>query len=187
MANQSAPEAATPPADYDTPTPTPPPAAGPTGGPLDGHAKKRRADKQAGATKVGRTQVFTAHTTEEHLPTVCACCGQPLSATAPAVSYTSFQSLDLHWGDPAAPGLRLHIIDHRYLEETCPCGHHTRTLPAQGDVAAELGAVSVEEWRLVGPGLARLSHRHGQTWALAVEPSTIGRRSSRCSTTPICL
>lgn len=155
----TAPEAPAPPADAlpaDTPTTTPPPAAGPTGGPRDGQAEQRRAGKQVGAPGVGRTQIFTAHHTEEHRPAVCARCGQPLMATAAAVSYTGFQALDLHWGDPAAPGLRLHIIDHRYLEVSCPCGHHSRAQPAQGDVAAELGAVAVQEWRLVGPGLASL-------------------------------
>ena len=102
-----------------------------------------------GAPRVGRTQVFTAHTTEDHHPTVCACCGQPLSATAPAVCYKGCQALDLDGGDAAAPGLRLHVIDHRYLEVTCPCGHHSRTQPAQGEVAPELGAIAVQEWRRV--------------------------------------
>ena len=157
-ADQPAPAAAAPPADAppaDPPTP-PPPATRPTGGPRDSQAEKRRAGKQVGAPGVGRTQVFTAHHPAEHRPAVCACCGQPLSATAPAVSYTGFQALDLDWGDAAAPGLRLRVIDHRYLEVTCPCGHHSRAQPAQGAVAPELGAIAVQEWRLVGPGLATL-------------------------------
>ena len=128
---------------------TPPPGAATSPGRRAGQAVKRKPGKQPGAPGVGRTQVFTAHHTEEHRPTVCARCGQPLSAAAAAVSYTGFQALDLHWGDPAAPGLRLHIIDHRYLEVTCPCGHHSRAQPAQGD-AAELGAIAVREWRLWG-------------------------------------
>ena len=139
--------------------PTDHPAAGrqPDGRrPRDGQAEKRRAGKQVGAPGVGRTQVFTAHTTADHRPTVCACCGQPLSATAPAIRYTGFQALDLQWGEATRPGLHLHVIDHRYLEVSCPCGHHTRAQPAQGAVAPELGAIAVQEWRLVGPGLATL-------------------------------
>ena len=133
-ADQPAPEAPVPPADAppaDPPTTTPPPAAGPTDGSPDGQAEKRRAGKQVGAPGVGRTQVFTAHDTEAHRPAVCACCGQPLSATAPAVSYTGFQALDVDGGDAAVPGLRLRVIDHRYLEVTCPCGHHSRAQPTQ--------------------------------------------------------
>lgn len=159
-ADQPAPEAPAPPADAppaDHPTTTPsPPATSPTGGPRDSQAEKRRAGKPVGAPGVGRSQVFTAHTTEDHRPTVCACCGQPLSATAPAIRYTGFQTLDLDGGDAAALGLRLRVIDHRYLAVTCPCGHHSRAQPAQGDVAPELGAIAVQEWRLVGPGLATL-------------------------------
>lgn len=119
-------------------------------------AVKRQPGKQVGAPGVGRTQVLTAHTTAEHRPAVCACCGQALSATAPAVSYTGLQSLDLAWGDPAAPGLRLRVVDHRYLDVTCPCGHRTRAQPAQGEVEPALGTVALREWRLVGPGLATL-------------------------------
>jgi hypothetical protein len=117
---------------------------------------KRKPGKQWGAPGVGRTQVLTAQTTEEHRPAVCACCGQALSPTDPAVSSTGFQSLDLDGGDAAAPGMRLLVSDHRYLDVTCPCGHHTRAQPAQGEVAPELGPVAVREWRLVGPGLATL-------------------------------
>jgi hypothetical protein len=135
---------------------TPAPGAGTARGWREGKAEKRKPGKQPGAPGVGRTQVFTAHHTEEHRPTVCARCAQPLSTTAAAVSYTGFQSLDLHWGDPTAPGLRLHIIDHRYLEVSCACGHHSRAQPAQGEVDPELGALRVREWRLVGPGLATL-------------------------------
>jgi transposase len=117
---------------------------------------KRRPGKQPGTPGVGRTQRFTAHATEVHRPAVCACCLQPLAASAAAVAYTGFQSLDLQWGDPAAPGLRLWVVDHRYLQVTCPCGHHTRAAPAEGAGDLALERVQVHDWRLVGPGLATL-------------------------------
>jgi transposase len=155
----TAPEAAAPLPEVppaDSPAATPPSGAGTTPDRREGQVPKRKAGKQVGAPGVGRTQVFTAHHTEEHRPTVCARCGQPLRAMAPAVSYTGFQALDLDWGDPAAPGLRLRVIDHRYFEVTCTGGHHSRSQPAHGEVAPELDPVAVREWRLVGPGLATL-------------------------------
>lgn len=66
---------------------TPPPGAGTARGWREGKAVKRKPGKQPGAPGVGRTQVYTAHHTEEHRPTVCARCGQPLSTTAAAVSF----------------------------------------------------------------------------------------------------
>jgi hypothetical protein len=141
--------AALPPAapPVDAPAATPPSGGGTTRNRRDGQAEKR----QAGAPGIGRTQVYTAHHIEEHRPAVCAPCGQPLSATAPAVSYTGFQALDLDGGDAAAPGLRLRVINHRYLDVTCPCGHHSRAQPAHGAVGPALGAVAVREWRPVWP------------------------------------
>ena len=118
--------------------------------------KQRHPGKQPGAPGVGRTQRFTAHTTEVHRPQVCVVCGEALAAHAPAVCYTAFQALDLEWGNPAAPGLHLRVIDHQYLEVACPCGHHTRARPAHGSVDPTLAPVQVSEWRLVGPGLATL-------------------------------
>ena len=117
---------------------------------------RRKPGKQPGAAGVGRTQTFQAHRTEVHRPAVCGCCQQPLALEAPAVAYTAFQSLDLQWGDATMPGLRLWVVDHRYLEVTCPCGHHTRALPAHGAGDPALERVQVREWRLVGPGLATL-------------------------------
>jgi hypothetical protein len=73
-----------------------------------------------------------------------------------AVPYTGFQSLDVQWGDRAAPGLHLRALDHIYLEARCPCGHRTRARPGQGEVDPTLEGVALREWRLVGPGLATL-------------------------------
>lgn len=119
-------------------------------------AAPRKPGKQPGAPGFGRTQVFRAHDTQAHRPTVCAGGGRALPTHGAAVAYTGFQSVDLLWNDPATPGLRLWVIDHHYEEVTCACGHQTRAIPAQGEVDPTLGNVQLREWRLVGPGLATL-------------------------------
>jgi len=149
-----APQAAAPPPEKPVPAGAAAPAA--EANKKESAPKKRHPGKQPGAPGVGRTQRFTANRTEVHRPPACAVCGEALAADAPTVCYTAFQALDLEWGDPAAPGLHLRIIDHAYHEVTCPCGHHTRARPAHGDVDATLAPVQVREWRLVGPGLASL-------------------------------
>ena len=72
----------------------------------------RKPGKQPGAPGIGRTQVFEAHEEQTHYPDRCAGCGRSLER-AEAVAYTGFQAVDLHWGDPAQPGLTLWVIDHR--------------------------------------------------------------------------
>lgn len=115
---------------------------------------KRKPGKQAGAPGFGRTQVFQAQREERHHPPHCARCGQALPPEAPQTVYTGFQSIDVRWGDPGTPGLQLEVVDHRYLEVTCGCGHCTRAPPAQGEVEETLAGIALREWRLVGPGLA---------------------------------
>ena len=146
----------------DAPPPGPPvpadaaPAAADTKKQEGAPKPRRHPGKQPGAPGVGRTQRFTAHVTEAHRPQACAVCAEALAADAPTVCYTAFQALDLQWGNPAAPGLHLRVIDHEYHEVTCRCGHHTRARPAHGSVDPTLAPVAVREWRLVGPGLASL-------------------------------
>ena len=61
----------------------------------------------------------------------CAGCGQVLEP-AVAVAYTGFQAVDVRWGDPARPGLTLWVVDHRYHEARCTCGHTTRAVAGPG-------------------------------------------------------
>ncbi len=118
---------------------------------------KGKAGKQPGAAGVGRTQVLQAHETLRHRPSVCAACAQPVPEDARRVAYAGFQSVDLVWGDPAQPGLRLQVTDHRDHEIHCACGHCTRARPAEGFVEdPRLEPVALSEWRLVGSGLATL-------------------------------
>jgi transposase len=116
----------------------------------------RKPGKQPGAPGVGRTQVFEAREVIPHYPAVCAGCGQPLTDPVGAVAYTGFQAVDLHWGEPAQPGLILWVVDHRYYEVPCACGHRTRAEVGQGVVDPLLAGIALSEWRLVGPGLAAL-------------------------------
>jgi hypothetical protein len=115
----------------------------------------RKAGKQPGALGIGRTQVFQAHDEQPHYPDVCAGCGRVLER-AGAVAYTGFQAVDLRWGDPVQPGLTLWVVDHRYYEVPCACGHRTRAEAGQGVVDPLLTGIELSEWRLVGPGLAAL-------------------------------
>jgi transposase len=116
----------------------------------------RKAGKQPGAPGMGRTQVLKAQELIPHYPGACAGCGRPLTTGTDAVAYTGFQALDLRWGTPADPGLRLWVVDHRYYEVPCACGHRTRALAGRGEVDPLLTGVELSEWRLVGPGLAVL-------------------------------
>jgi hypothetical protein len=100
--------------------------------------------------------VFQAHAEQAHYPGACAGCGRPLAPVG-AVAYTGFQAVDLHWGDPARPGLTLWVVDHRYYETLCPCGHVTRARAGHGVVDPLLAGIALSEWRLVGPGLAALT------------------------------
>jgi hypothetical protein len=115
----------------------------------------RKPGKQPGAPGIGRTQVFQAHEERPHYPAVCAGCGRPLER-AGAGAYTGFQAVDLRWDDPARPGLTLWVVDHRYYETPCACGHRTRAEAGHGGVDPLLAGIELSEWRLVGPGLAAL-------------------------------
>ncbi len=115
----------------------------------------RKPGKQPGAPGIGRTQVFQANAEQAHYPDTCAGCGRPLDP-ATAVAYTGFQAVDLRWDDPARPGLTLWVVDHRYYETPCVCGHRTRAVAGQGVVDPLLAGIDLNEWRLVGPGLAAL-------------------------------
>ena len=115
----------------------------------------RKPGKQPGAPGIGRMQVLQANAEQAHYPERCAGCGRPL-APAGTVAYTGFQVVDLRWDEPARPGLTLWVVDHRYYEISCPCGHVTRAVAGQGGVDPLLAGIELSEWRRVGPALAVL-------------------------------
>ena len=121
----------------------------------------RKAGKQPGAPGMGRTQVLKAQELIPHYPQVCAGCGRPLMAGTDAVAYTGFQALDLRWGAPADPGLRLWVVDHRYYEVLCDCAQsdpRRRELWRGGPVAGWGGA---ERMALGGAGAGGADRRLG--------------------------
>ncbi len=115
----------------------------------------RKAGKQPGVPGIDRTQVLQAHEEQPHYPDACAGCGRALER-AEAVAYTGLQAVGLRWGDPVRPGLTLWVVDHRYYETPCACGHRTQAEAGQGVVDPLLVGIELSEWRLVGPGLAAL-------------------------------
>lgn len=134
-----------------------PPAEVPPAAVKSAAPSTRKAGKQPGAPGVGRTQVFKAHEVIAHYPERCAGCGRALADDpVGAVAYTGFQAVDLRRGAADDPGLRLWVVDHRYYEMPCACGHHNRAVAGQGEVDPRLAGVELSEWRVVGPGLAGL-------------------------------
>ena len=104
----------------------------------------RKPGKQRGAPGIGRTQVFQANAEQAHYPEVCAGCGRPLERVG-AVAYTGFQAVDLRCDDPTRPGLTLWVVDHRYYEIACPCGHRPRAVAGQGVVDPLLEGIELSE------------------------------------------
>src|SRR5512147_2139375 len=140
----------------ETPADGPPPEGSPAAVQPVAVTSARKPGKQPGAPGVGRTQVFEAREVIPHSPAVCAGCGRTLTEPVGAVAYTGFQAVDLHWGEAAQLGLTLGVVDHRYYEIACACGHHTRAEAGHGVVDPGLAGIALSEWRLVGPGLAAL-------------------------------
>ena len=118
----------------------PEPAANPAAPKSAEPKPTRKPGKQPGAPGIGRTQVFQANAEQAHYPERCAGCGRPL-APAGAVAYTGFQAVDVHGDAPARPGLTLWVVDHRYYETPCPCGHRTRAVAGHGEVDPLLAGV----------------------------------------------
>jgi transposase len=162
-----------PPVEERTATPAPPVGdADANDGPMGTRAMasaapRRDPSQRPGAPGVGRTQRFTARTTEVHRPAVCAVYGCDLDPQAAGVTYTALQRLDLCRADAAAPGVQLMVTDHQHLEVICGCGHCTCARPGSDTPEADFPRVTMSEWRLVRPGMATLiaalSLRHRQS------------------------
>jgi len=118
---------------------------------------KRPAGRQPGSSGFGRTQRLAVTGTLDHYCEQCFGCGQTFEV-AGQTAYTGFYSIDLEFGEPESPGLRLTNTLHRYYQQTCPHCHlvnqrepmHHPPEPVCWD------KVELSEWRLVGPGLAAL-------------------------------
>jgi hypothetical protein len=116
-------------------------------------APRRKPGHQPGAPGFGRTQKLTITDWEEHRPSTCALCAAALGPDW-AKAYTAFDTVDLVFGDPEDPGLRLTCTRHTYYETSCRCGHETRETPHRAPKdEGDWQGVALSEWRLAGPGL----------------------------------
>ena len=116
---------------------------------------KRKPGKQPGAAGYGREQKIAVTLKEAHYPRVCARCDRALKIDS-AKAYTAFETVDVEWADPEKPGLHLINTQHLYYEIDCDCGHCTRQAPHRQVSHVLTPAITLCEWRLVGPGLAAL-------------------------------
>lgn len=116
----------------------------------------RKPGRQAGSQGFGRTQKIGITKTVHHSCGCCSICNTDLTQVEKA--YTGFQSVNLDFGTPDAPGLKLSNTQHIYYSAGCPgCGLENLSEPWRAP-ADELDwkNVGMTEWRLVGPDLAAL-------------------------------
>jgi transposase len=123
----------------------------------DADAPSRKAGKQNGAPGHARTQTLEVAHWVDHKPGCCARCRDDLPPDR-AICYTSYQDVDVVFGDADRPGLHLTCTEHRYYMVECErCGHITRAEPYRAPPAQDDWAgVEIAEWRLIGPALAGL-------------------------------
>jgi hypothetical protein len=122
--------------------------------PSDTDQKVRKPGKQSGAQGYGRTQKITITDYQNHYPTCCIDCKQPIDA-GQAIAYAAYTSLNVEWADPQNPGIRLTNTKHTLHEASCSCGKTTRAEVSRSS-HAQLPTNTPTEWRLVGPGLASM-------------------------------
>ena len=108
----------------------------------------KRAGQVKGAPGHGRPAPTRIDAVEPHRPETCAGCGAPLAGQT-GRAYTGYYEVD--WVRNG-PGWAVRIIQHRFEESLCACGHVTRAEPVR-TVADD---VAIGGFRLVGPGLASL-------------------------------
>lgn len=114
---------------------------------------RRKPGRQPGAPGFGRTQKLTVTDWEAHRPSTCALCAAALDPNR-AKAYTAFDTVDLVFGDPQDPGLRLLCARHTYYQTLCSCGHETRERPHRApEDEGDWQGVVLSEWRLAGSGL----------------------------------
>ena len=116
---------------------------------------RRKPGKQPGAQGFGREQQLSVTHQQDHIPTICSCCGATLE-TDKQTAWTAFDTVDVEWADEQSPGIRVTNTRHTYYEIPCRCGHVTSQQPHRPENQATLPETHCGEWRLVGPGLASL-------------------------------
>ena len=157
--------------DDDTPIPPPPDEQDDNGEPgkkkADERAERksntakppktqRNPGKQPGAQGFGHTQILPLTATEHHHACHCAACGKTFTSDTPIRAYTGFYTVDIEYGEPDKPGIRVTNTLHRYYDTTCECGHTTRETPHREPPEPLFDGIELTEWRLTGPALMSL-------------------------------
>ena len=140
------------------PLPGTPGASKPTAdlGPSSGSAPsdpKRKPGKQPGAKGIWRSEALIHERTEDHYPSHCEHCGQPLELWFAHEGASAHRVLEL---ERQTGGVRIACVKHRYLAVTCACGAKTAARPLTGGVRileGRKGQLRPSEAGLVGPGL----------------------------------
>jgi len=116
----------------------------------------RKPGRQVGSQGFGRTQEIGITNTVHHRCSFCSICNEDLTHVEKA--YTGFQSVNLDFGTPDAPGLKLSNTKHIYYSGECPsCSLENRSEPWRAPADdLDWQNVGMTEWRLVGPDLAAL-------------------------------
>ena len=117
---------------------------------------RRNPGKQPGAQGFGHTQILPVTATEHHQACQCAGCGKAFTSDTPSRAYTGFYTVDIEYGEPDKPGIRVTNTLHRYYDTTCECGHTTRIAPHREPPEALFDGIELTEWRLTGPALMSL-------------------------------
>ena len=171
----SAPQQSDAPQDTPQPQPhTPCVAAEPTqdGTQASSALPAKKAGRRLGAPGHGREQKLAPTRIEQHRPTSCTACLQPLPNTGALPAWTGWDTLELvrvdgiEWGTPAVPavpavpkvptalGLRIEVTRHLLMQQTCACGHTTRAQACRAKDDLLWHKVDIGEQRLLGPHLA---------------------------------
>jgi hypothetical protein len=108
--------------------------------------------RRVGAAGHSRTQRLPIDAEQTHVPTRCAGCGQPLTATHESRAHNARYEIDLIQPGAGGTGLLLQQTKHTYMERHCACGHWTQALPGRCDAEGEW-TVALTEWHLAGPVL----------------------------------
>ena len=118
--------------------------------------ESRQPGRQPGSQGFGRTQKIEITHTIHHRCGGCIVCDTDL--THVEKPYTAFQSVNIQFGSPTAPGLQLTNTQHIYYSGLCPgCDLENRSEPWRAPAdESDWKNVGMTEWRLIGPDLAAL-------------------------------
>jgi transposase len=117
-------------------------------------SQRRTAGHQVGAPGKWRSSPLVASDNVDHLPPVCASCGQSYPAVMERRCVSAHYVMDL---ERRADGIGVTCLLHRYFAIGCSCGCETRSAPGCG-VSSKIDGrcrnLTLTERCLVGPALA---------------------------------